>query len=132
MKAVFSSKLRWALFLGAVVALAGSAWAANKGSLSLLHPTSVAGTKLPSGNYTVQWQGSGDQVDLKIFQGKKEVASTSAKVVQLNSPAAYDSAVVSSNDDGTATLSEIRFSGKKMALEVSSEGGSGGAAGPAR
>lgn len=132
MKAVFSSKLRWVLLLGAVVALAGSAWAANKGSLELLHTTNVAGTTLPSGNYTVQWQGSGDQVELKILQGKKEVVSTSAKIVQLDTPSTYNSAIVNSNSDGTASLTQIRFSGKKMALDVTAEGGSSGATGAAR
>jgi hypothetical protein len=118
--------------LAATIAVAATAWAANKGSLDLLHPTNVAGTKLPSGNYTVQWQGSGDQVEVKIYQGKKEVASTSGRVVQLDAPAAYSSAIVSTSESGDSTLSQIRFAGKKTALEINGAGGSGGAAGSAR
>jgi len=55
--------------------LAGSALAANKGSLEL--PTSHIRRRkqLAMGNYTVQWEGTGDQVDLKIYQGKNVVAS---------------------------------------------------------
>lgn len=132
MKAVIGSKLNLRVCLAAMVLMAGTAWAANKGSLDLLHATTVAGTKLPSGNYTVQWQGNGDQVEIKVYQGKKEVASTSARVVQLDTPAAYSSAIVNDDGNGGLSLSQIRFAGKKMALEIGGEGGSGGSAGAAR
>jgi hypothetical protein len=117
--------------LAATILLAATAWA-EKASLDLLHATNVAGTKLPSGNYTVQWQGSGDQVALKIYRGKKEVASASGRMVQLDTPSQYSSAVVNTDSNGESTLSQIRFAGKKMALEISGEGGSGGSAGSAR
>ena len=120
------------MFFAALVLLAGTVWAANKGSMELLHPTSVAGTKLASGNYTVQWEGNGDQVELKIYQGKKQVATTSAHIVQLDSASPYSSAIVSTDGNGGATLSQIRFAGKKLAIEVGGEGGSAGAAGSAR
>ena len=70
------------IFLVVTVLAAGSALAANKGSLELQHPTTVAGKQLAIGNYTVQWEGSGDQVDLKIYQGKNVVASTPARVLK--------------------------------------------------
>ena len=132
MKVGIGSKGVVSVFFAALVLLAGTVWAANKGSLELLHPTSVAGTKLASGNYTVQWEGSGDQVELKIYQGKKQVAATSGHIVQLNSASPYSSAIVSTDANGGASLSQIRFAGKKMAIEVSGEGGSAGAAGSAR
>ena len=118
--------------LGAVVLLAGSALAASKGSLQLQHPTSVGGKQLATGDYTVQWEGTGDQVELKVYQGKNEVASTSAHVMKVEHPAAYNQAVVSTNGDGSSSLSEIRFRGKNFALQVNNEGGGSGAAGAAR
>jgi len=118
--------------LGAVVLLAGSALAASKGSLQLQHPTSVGGKQLATGDYTVQWEGTGDQVELKIYQGKNEVASTSAHVMKVEHPTEYNQAVVSTNGDGSSSLSEIRFRGKNFALQVSNEGGGSGAAGAAR
>jgi hypothetical protein len=42
-------------------------------------------------------------------------------VVELNNAANSDSAVVSSNSDGSKTLSQIRFSGKKFALAIGQE-----------
>ena len=132
MKVAIGSKGVVSVFFAALVLLAGTAWAANKGSLDLLHPTSVAGTKLDSGSYTVQWEGNGDQVELKIYQGKKQVAATSAHMVQLQAASPYSSAIVTTDSNGGLSLSQIRFAGKKMAIEISGEGGAGGAAGSAR
>jgi len=112
--------------------LAGSAWASSKGPLLLQHPTSVAGMELPGGNYTIKWEGNGEQVEVKIYQGRKEVVSTSGRVLKLESPASYDSAVVTGNGDGIPALTEVRFGGKKFAIHLNSEGGSAGSAGAAR
>lgn len=111
------------VFLAVTVLAAGSALAANKGSLELQHPTTVAGKQLSSGTYTVQWEGSGDQVDLKIYQGKNVVASTPARVMKVDHPIRSNSAVVAANADKTYTLSEIRFAGKKFALGIVNDGG---------
>lgn len=116
--------------LAGVVLLAGSALAASKGSLELQEPANLAGTQLKSGAYTVQWEGTGDQVQLKIFQGKKKVASTSAKMVMLDKPLQRDAALLRRNDDGSMTVTRINFGKKNFALEISSAGGgSGGTAG---
>ena len=132
MKVAIGSKGVVSVFFATLVLLAGTVWAANKGSLQLLHTTSVAGTKLASGDYTVQWEGNGDQVELKIYQGKKQVATTSGHMVELTSPSPYSSAIVSTDSSGAVSLSEIRFAGKKMAIAISGEGGSAGASGSAR
>jgi hypothetical protein len=120
------------IFLAAVVLVAGSALAASKGSLELQHPTSVGGKQLASGNYTVQWDGTGDQVELKIFQGKNAVATTPARVVKVERRQPHNAAITVTNGDGTSSLSQIVFGGKDYALEVASEGGASGAAGAAR
>jgi hypothetical protein len=120
------------IFLAVVVLVAGSAFAASKGSLELQHPTSVGGKQLASGNYTVQWDGTGDQVELKIFQGKNAVATTPARVVKVERRQPHNAAITVTNGDGTSSLSQIVFGGKDYALEVASEGGASGAAGAAR
>jgi hypothetical protein len=116
------------IFLAAVVLVAGSALASSKGSLELQHPTSVAGKQLAKGSYTVRWDGAGDQVELKIYQGKNVVLSTPARVVKVENPATANTAVVVANSDKTFSLSEIRFGGKKFALAIPSDA-TGGAAG---
>lgn len=111
------------LLVSALVLMAVSAWAGSKGSLGLQHPTNVGGKTLATGDYTVRWEGTGDQVQLKIYKGKTEMASLPARVIQLSSAPGSDSAVV--NNDGSAipSLSQIRFGGKKFALQISGEGG---------
>jgi len=112
--------------LVAVALIAVNAYAANnKGSLELRHPANVAGKQLATGDYTVRWEGTGDQVELKIYHGKDVVISTPAKVVQLDHPSANDSAVVNSNPDGSLSVSQIRFGGKHYAIEIPAAGGEG-------
>ena len=118
--------------LATLVLFAVSAFAANKGPLELHHPTNVAGKELASGSYTLQWDGSGDQVNLKIYQGKKEMLSTSAQVVKIDHPVSYDQVVTTAGDNGTSSLSEIRFHGKTFALRLNGEGGSSSSGGSAQ
>ena len=75
---------------------------------------------------------SGDQVNLKIFQGKKEVASTSAQVIKLTQPASYDQTITSAGSDGASALTEIRFRGKTFSLRLSGEGGMSSSSGSAQ
>ena len=121
------------VILTAVVLLAGSAFAASKGSMELLKPATVAGTQLAAGSYTVLWDGQGDQVQLQIFRGKKAITSTSAHLVKLEHPLSENSVVVVPNNDGSRSVSRINFGKKDFALELSSEGaGSGASAGAAK
>ena len=114
-------KITKSLVLGLAVLLATSAFAANKGSLQLQEPISVNGQQLKPGDYKVQWDGNGPDVELSIMQGKKVVTKVPAHVVDLTKPAAADAAVVKANADGSRSLSEVRLSGKKFALAVGEE-----------
>jgi hypothetical protein len=119
------------LLLGLTLLLATSLFAAgdsNKGSLQTLGAVTVNGTNLPAGDYSVKWEGTGSNVQLTILKGKKVVATTPAHLVDLGSPASADSAVVKS-DNGTRMLSEVRFGGKKYALQIGEESGSGASGG---
>ena len=110
------------LVMGLVLLLAGSAFAASKASLTLNHETTVNGTKLKAGDYKLQWDGSGPDVEVSIVQGKNVLAKVPAKLVDLNSNAANDAAVIKNNSDGTSTLAGVRFAGKKYALELGEAG----------
>lgn len=120
------------VFMSALILLAVSAWAETKGSLGLQHPTVVGDKTLATGNYTVRWEGTGDQVQLKVYKGKNEVASIPASVIQLSSPPSSDSAVVNSDGSGTPALTEIRFGGKKYALRLNTAGGGMGSGGASK
>jgi hypothetical protein len=118
-----ASRISKGLLLGLALTLAVSAFAANKGSLQVNDLVSVSGSQLAKGSYTVKWDGNGPDVQLNILQGNKVVATTPAKLVALNQSANESSAVVRLNSDGSRSLSEIRFGGKKYALHIGAESG---------
>jgi hypothetical protein len=101
--------------------LATSALAANKGSLQVQEALTVNGTRLAPGEYKVQWDGAGPNVELSILDGKKVVAKVPAHMIDLDRPSTTDSAVVKNNGDGTRTLSEVRLNGKKFSFAVGEE-----------
>jgi hypothetical protein len=103
--------------LGLAVLLATSAFASNKGSLHVQEAVEVNGQQLPAGDYQLRWDGTGANVEVSVMQGKKEVAKTSAKVIALDQASAYDSAIVD-HTSGKASVSEVRFYGKKYALVI--------------
>ena len=109
------------LLLGLALVMATSAFAANKGSLQVQEPFTVSGQQVPAGEYQVKWSGSGSNVELSILKNNKVIATSPAHILELKDSASRDSAVVRTNDDGSRSLSEIRFSGKKFALALGSE-----------
>lgn len=106
------------LIMGVALLLASSAFAATKANLSLRHPTNVNGTTLSPGDYKLQWDGTGPDVEVSILQGKKVVAKVPAKLEDVRAPYGNDAAVVKQNGDGTASLAEARFQGKKFKLDI--------------
>ena len=106
------------LVLGLALLLASSAFAASKANLTLNHPTTVNGTKLKAGDYKMEWDGSGPDVEVSIVQGKKVLAKVPARIVEMSNSTPNDSAVMKANDDGTTTLTEARFAGKKFSLKL--------------
>jgi hypothetical protein len=110
------------LILGLALLLASSAFAVTKASLTLDNPTTVNGTTLKAGDYKLQWDGSGPNVEVSILQGKTVLTKVQAKVVDLPAAADNNAAVLMKNADGTSSLSGARFEGKKFALEISESG----------
>jgi hypothetical protein len=103
--------------LGLAVLLASSAFASNKGTLRVQEPCEVAGQQLAAGEYQLRWDGTGADVEVSFMRGRKEVAKASAKVVALDRASDYDGAVVD-HASGKATVSEVRFAGKKYVLAL--------------
>ncbi len=106
------------LILGLAVLLASTAFAATKANLQLSNAVLVNGTTLKPGDYKIQWEGAGPNVELSIMQGKKVVATVPAHVVELQIPASNNAAVTRQNASGPNTLAGVRFQGKKTALEL--------------
>lgn len=121
------------LLLGLTLLLATSVFAANnKGSLQTISDVTVSGKTLPAGEYSLKWEGSGSNVQLNILKGNKVVATTPARLVDLSQIPNSDAAVIKSNGDGTKSLAEVRFGGKKYALQIGEESGSSEMAGSSK
>jgi hypothetical protein len=108
------------LMLGLALLLASSAFAASKGQLELTSAATINGTQLKAGEYKLEWDGNGPTVEVSVIKGKNVVAKTSAKLVDLQSSAPNNAAVITKNSDGSNTLTSIRFAGKKYALDLGS------------
>ena len=87
----------------------------NQGKFTLGDEAQVGSTQLQPGEYKVQWEGSGDAVQVTILKGKNVVATTTAKVVEQPSPARAD-AVTLDTGANPKTLKEIDFGNRKEAL----------------
>jgi len=110
------------LLLGLALLLATSAFAAvNKGSMQITDSVTISGKQLPAGDYSVKWDGNGPNVELNILKGNKVVLTTPARLIDLSQKPETDAAVVKSNADGSKSLAEIQFSGKKYALAIGDE-----------
>jgi hypothetical protein len=128
MKVISISK---GLLLGLTLLLATSVFAANtnKGSLQTMSDVTVSGKKIPAGEYSLRWEGTGSNVQVSILKGKTVVATTPARLVDLSQSPSNDAAVVTTNSDGSKSLAEVRFGGKKYALQIGGETGADEASG---
>jgi hypothetical protein len=117
--------------LGLALLLASSAFAGTKLSLLLNNPVTVNGTTLKPGDYKVQWEGTGPNVELSFLQGKNVVAKTPAHVVELQTPSPQDVALTIKNDSGPNSLAGLRFRGRKFELDLG-EASDGMQAGPSK
>jgi hypothetical protein len=105
------------MVLGLALLLATGAFASNKTTLHFDESVDVSGQQLPAGDYQVRWTGTGSNLELSFMQGKKEVAKTTAKMIDLDSPSQSDAAVID-HASGKAAVSQIRFAGKKSAISL--------------
>jgi hypothetical protein len=100
----------------ATSAFAGSS--GNKGSLHLSDAAQINGQAVPAGDYQLRWEGTGDNVEVSVMQGKKVVTKAPAKVVEVKDKFDRDATVVNTTSS-TPTVTEVRFAGKKYALVLS-------------
>ena len=104
------------LVLAMTVLVSTAAFAGSKpGSLYLGSAAQVNGKQLPAGNYQLKWEGSGPAVEVQVLKGKKVVATVPAKLEQVSSKAAQDSAVIETAGGGRSVV-EARFAGKNYKL----------------
>ena len=107
--------------LGAAVLLAATALAANKTSMVVSEPVTVAGQQLPKGTYNVTWEGNSPNLEVKILRGKDVLATTTGHMVEAKRAFLNDAIGTSHNPDGSTSLTQLQFRGKKYALVLGEE-----------
>jgi len=110
------------LLLGASVFAAPT----TKGTLKLFEPVTVQGKQLAPGQYTVEWNGEGPNVQLSIASGKNAVATVPARVVPgaKNATSGYSS---TKQQDGSSSLTNVFFQGKAFELQIADQSATQGA-----
>ena len=112
------SKLLITVLAGALLFLPGAfAGDTNKGALRLDEKVSVEGKQLNPGDYKVEWDGNGPNVQVNILQGKQTVVSVPAHVVEQRQPNASNAYGSTVNTDGTKSLTAFYAGGKRYSLQ---------------
>jgi hypothetical protein len=106
------------MIFGAALVLASTAFASTKGSMELSNAVTINGTTLKPGDYRVEWDGTGPNVEVSFIQGKKILAKVPGQIVQLPQPASNSAALTHDNGSATKSLAGVRFEGKKFALDL--------------
>ena len=86
----------------------------NETRISLSDSVQVGATDLKPGDYTLQWEGDGPDVQVKVLKGKNIVATVPAKLAQGTS--GYANAITTRTVGNMKTLDEVDFGGGKQSL----------------
>jgi hypothetical protein len=92
----------------------------NETRISLSDSVQVGATDLKPGDYTLQWEGDGPDVQVKVLKGKNVVATVPAKLAQGTS--GYANAITTRTVGNVKTLDEVDFAGGKQSLVFSDAG----------
>jgi hypothetical protein len=106
------------LLFGASLLLASAAFAGEKGTVKLYEDVKVNGKTLAAGNYDLAWEGTGSNVQLSIRQGKETVATLPAQIEASQSAPAGTGYTTRKEDDGSKSLTNVFFAGKKYSLNL--------------
>lgn len=85
-----------------LLSLMGWAGESGKATIRLYQPATVGSTQLAAGEYKISWQGTGEQANVTFSQGKKELVTVPAKVVEERS--GYSGPIIHSNSKTGALL----------------------------
>jgi len=103
-----------------LLAVTATAAGANSGNLHLDKAVTVQGKQLKSGEYRVQWNATGDSVELNITGAKRTVTTVTAHVVPVNGKNESDG-YVTRDQNGSNVLTQIFFGGKNYELHLDEE-----------
>src|SRR5690242_5455724 len=101
-----------AIFLGVCL----SAAAANSRTVSVKTAVNLNGTEITPGFYVVEWVTHSPEATVTFTRNGQAVVTAPGKMVERDTKSLSDAVVYSNNADGSHTLKELRFAGKKQVL----------------
>ena len=116
-----SSMILKRLLMPLMLLLATGAFAATRESFNIYEPVSVNGHQLKPGKYQALWDGAGPNIEVSILSQGKVVTTSSARLIELSSKEKNDAVVFGKDNDGTSSLHEIDFAGKRYKLDFHKE-----------
>ena len=103
---------------------ASSAKDTHKTSITIPETAQVGSSRLKAGDYKLQWEGNGPDVNVAFVQNGRTVATVPAKLVDKKDVPA-DAVVFKAGDGNTRTINEIDLAKQKQALIIGSSTSSG-------
>jgi hypothetical protein len=83
------------------------AWPKSKKTINLFEPTTVGSVTLRAGQYTIDWNGTGPDVQVSFSQGDKTIATVPATLEAEHNP--YDCTISQTQESGAHLLVEIQM-----------------------
>lgn len=93
-----------------------SMWAKNEKTLPFRTEVTLNGNKLPAGFYEINWVSHSPEATVTFVRAGQVMVTAMGKWVDRDTKYTTDALVYSNNADGSHTLLEIRFAGRKQAL----------------
>jgi hypothetical protein len=121
------NKITKGFVIAASLFFAGSAFAGEKASVRVYEDVKVNGKTIPAGNYQLTWEGTGSNVQVNIQKGKDIVATVPAAVETAKSSAETTGYSTRRADDGSKTITNVFFAGKKYSLNLDQQSAAGSA-----
>ena len=88
----------------------------GKTTIKLYNDASLNGKTLAAGEYKVKWERHSVEADVTFSQGKQDVTTVRGKFEERDQPSPYSAVITKRNGDGSETITELRFAGKKEVL----------------
>ena len=98
-----------------------SALARNTAWVKLNYPAALQGKQLAAGEYKVAWETHSPEAVVTLTQEKQVIATVQGKWVDRDAKYEVSSVVYAINPDGSRTVREIRFAGRRGALVFGDE-----------
>ena len=100
------------------ILMTASLWAAAANSRTLSFRTAVTlnGAEMKPGFYVVEWVSHSPEATVTFRRNGQMVAMAPGKWVEREMKSQADVVVYTNNADGTHTLTEVRFAGRKQVL----------------